>query len=372
MQRRESASNKHLLMVEKNLPASLVDSARQKLGMRRLRGKQPFKNSEFSRMLESGIELVASQAAQEQVLPAGEGVEDDECPVCGSVMLYDKFCWSPECTARRETEAACKAPLAALALQDTPSAPPDSSSAFPNASQAPPDSSPAPPDSTAAPTGSSLAPAGPSLSPQGLADADPLGLEAGPADVPELAASTLAMDVRMVPGLHGNRPETWKVRGDGRCLFRAAYREEIDPHNSIERDYTGEPTDVDMIENEVVGADSYREQVCNLMEANAQHVSSLLGIDGDLPNTLTYIENMRQPGTWGCQICLHYLPEVMQRRVCVYGWNQNLGRSYFVGQHLPLSPQDSVSNSAPVLLWYNGSTHYDLIHGGWQGWAIDA
>ena len=48
-------------------------------------------------------------------------------------------------------------------------------------------------------------------------------------------------------------------------MFRAAYREEIDPHNTIARDYRGEPEDVDMIDNEVVGADAYRHQVCNLM-----------------------------------------------------------------------------------------------------------
>merc|ERR1719386_589012 len=72
---------------------------------------------------------------------------------------------------------------------------------------------------------------------------------------------------------------------------------------------------------------------------------------------------MEKDHTWGDAICLKYLADVVRRPIQVYAFDQLTKRIYEDGMQ---KPQDgSLSSVVPLVLWYNGASHYELVCTDW-------
>lgn len=155
-------------------------------------------------------------------------------------------------------------------------------------------------------------------------------------------------------------PDTWKVRGDCRCLFRAVHRACHDPKNDIARDGRGEPFNESARSSEREAADKLRSAVCKAMRKRQDELAGLLaGMEG----VNEYVSRMQDWQTWGDAICLHFLPDIIGHPVQVYALNTKKQVIYESGMHLP---QDTALHKAEaIVLWYNGRSHYDLVSLDW-------
>ncbi|CAJ1386904.1 unnamed protein product [Effrenium voratum] len=156
----------------------------------------------------------------------------------------------------------------------------------------------------------------------------------------------------------------WKVLGDCRCLFRAVARARyLDHHNRLPRDILGEPLDEAQRTKERETADKLRRCLCQRLQKCKEEVSALL--EGPVPFE-EYLSKMEDWRTWGDEICLKFLPDLIGCPIQVYSWNSEQGLTFDAGMYLPTDKVKLKEDC--IVLWYNGKTHYDLVSTEWLQW----
>lgn len=158
------------------------------------------------------------------------------------------------------------------------------------------------------------------------------------------------------------RLEIWKVLGDCRCLFRAVVRSRfLDQCNEIPRSSKGEPLEEQSRIKECQFADKLRATLCKLFRQRKADVAPLL--EDPAVKVEDYIQRMEDWRTWGDEICLKFLPDIIQCPIQVYSFNAQQGSFFDAGMYLP-SEKDKQRNPC-IVLWYNGKSHYDLVSTHW-------
>lgn len=157
-------------------------------------------------------------------------------------------------------------------------------------------------------------------------------------------------------------PEIWRVLGDCRCLFRAVVRSRLlDPCNEIERSNRGEPLEQSHRVKEREAADKLRVILCKKFRDEKDDVALLL--EDPTMKVDDYITRMEDWRTWGDEICLKFLPDVIQCPIQVYSWNSKQRSFFDAGMYIP-KKKDSQKNDC-IVLFYNGKSHYDLVSTRW-------
>lgn len=158
------------------------------------------------------------------------------------------------------------------------------------------------------------------------------------------------------------RLEIWKVLGDCRCLFRAVVRSRfLDQCNEIPRSSKGEPLEEQSRIKECQYADKLRALLCNLFRQRKAEVAPLL--EDPAVKVEDYIQRMEDWRTWGDEICLKFLPDIIQCPIQVYSFNAQQGSFFDAGMYLP--SEKAKQRNPCIVLWYNGKSHYDLVSTHW-------
>eukprot|EP00434_Breviolum_minutum_P000946 symbB.v1.2.000832.t2/scaffold37.1/size397765/4 len=157
-------------------------------------------------------------------------------------------------------------------------------------------------------------------------------------------------------------PEIWRVLGDCRCLFRAVVRSRLlDPCNEIERSNRGEPLEQSHRVKEREAADELRMMLCKYFRGRKDDVALLL--EDPTMKVDDYITRMEDWRTWGDEICLKFLPDVIKCPIQVYSWNSKQRSFFDAGMYIP-KKKASQKNDC-IVLFYNGKSHYDLVSTRW-------
>ncbi|CAE7257763.1 ephA [Symbiodinium microadriaticum] len=153
---------------------------------------------------------------------------------------------------------------------------------------------------------------------------------------------------------------SWRVRGDCRCLFRAVMRAfSLDPLNRKQRDHLGEPIDEAERVREREYADKLRKRVCEEFLLRQDEVTPLL----ENVTFEAYVQRMSEWQTWGDEICLKFLPDVVKRPLQVYSCNWEKQELFDAGLYIP-SKKEYHGKECIVLL-HNGKSHFDLVSTEW-------
>ncbi|CAE7041303.1 ephA [Symbiodinium sp. CCMP2456] len=153
---------------------------------------------------------------------------------------------------------------------------------------------------------------------------------------------------------------SWRVRGDCRCLFRAVMRAyTLDPLNRKQRDHLGEPVDEAERVQEREYADKLRKRVCEEFLLRQDEVKPLL----ENVTFEAYVQRMSEWQTWGDEICLKFLPDVVKRPLQVYSCNWEKQELFDAGLYIP-SKKEYHGKECIVLL-HNGKSHFDLVSTEW-------
>ncbi|CAK9023418.1 unnamed protein product [Durusdinium trenchii] len=184
---------------------------------------------------------------------------------------------------------------------------------------------------------------------------------ASPATSPGVAAQS-AQSAQSAPSPAAAAPPIWPVLGDCRCLFRAVIRSKyLDPCNHLDRDQRGEPVEEQHKTQEREKADVLRLRLCNHLRERKEEVLALL--EHPLKTVDEYITGLEDWRTWGDEICLKFLPDLIQCPIQVYSWNNEQQNFFDAGMYLPGDKEKH--KNACIVLWYNGKSHYDLVSTQW-------
>mgnify|MGYP002804773134 CR=1 FL=1 len=134
----------------------------------------------------------------------------------------------------------------------------------------------------------------------------------------------------------------------------------LDPCNEIARCSKGEPSDKSHRDKERKASDELRLMLCESMRSHKDRVASLLHDACEVDN---YIASMSNCRTWGDEICLTFLPDIVQCPIQVFSWNAVLRSVYDAGMFLPTNRE--MHKNECIVLFYNGKSHYDLVSTRW-------
>ncbi|CAE7212392.1 OTU4 [Symbiodinium pilosum] len=165
-------------------------------------------------------------------------------------------------------------------------------------------------------------------------------------------------------GTAAQEPFKWRVSGDCRCLFRAVIRScLLDPYNQQPRDNLGEPVDVDQRTHERESADMLRRHLCKELQRRKDEVEPLL----EHSEFEVYLKRMGEWQTWGDEICLKFLPDVVKQPLQVYSFNCEKQELFDAGLYLPTKKE--YHGRECIVLLHNGRSHFDLVSKQWlQGY----
>merc|ERR1712003_307668 len=97
------------------------------------------------------------------------------------------------------------------------------------------------------------------------------------------------------------------------------------------------------------------------MGERVEEVAGLLGAGSQAAEE--YVNKMGKWSEWGDATCLHFLPDVIRRPIQVYALNVKERCLFDVGMYLPSN--SALQGKPAIFLWYNGSSHYDLVSTQW-------
>mmetsp|Transcript_124814 Transcript_124814/g.226532 ORF Transcript_124814/g.226532 Transcript_124814/m.226532 type:complete len:374 (-) Transcript_124814:91-1212(-) len=192
-----------------------------------------------------------------------------------------------------------------------------------------------------------------------LAGKDPLKVK--PENVRSLLARTDHVVAWDDPVFSEQKPPVLTTRGDGRCLYRCAWRS-LNPYTAtLDRDELGEPLDKAERDLEVAGADALRLQVVELMKCRRQELRDFLALES-MEDVDRYIGMQAKPSTWAGEVELYYMSRVLTKHITVVAMNSRTKRLYLV----EYAPQDLNLPEATVLwMFYDGVCHYEVIQQQW-------